>query len=410
LLRNAGKDRWLKPREEKIVAKGKGVMQTFWLAVTKEEEGSEQDSSGHSSGQDTTGERMDTQKKEFMADVDAKTRRLVEWNVEVLMRLLKQIEARRRILKQREPNRKADADEYALGTDDHMVIDEVREIITLPYDNFSELIRGAEENIVLPPEVGEELTDFVTNIASLYNDTNPFHNFEHASHVTMSVVKLLSRIVAPSDNDFDENGSSLHDHTYGITSDPLTQFSCVLSALIHDGTSDVTNSHTSRCHGTKTTVLALATSFSFRVGLTLPNATLRTLAVDHQGVPNAQLVTEKTHVARQYKGRSPAEQNSLDLAWNLLLDESYSNLRKAIYTTKAGLLRFRQLLVNSVMATDIVDKELKVLRNARWDRAFSEDRKDENPRDTLNRKATIVIEQYVHLGINHFRAVTIVPL
>jgi 3'5'-cyclic nucleotide phosphodiesterase len=65
------------------------------------------------------------------------------------------------------------------------------------------------------------------------------HNFEHASHVTMSVVKLLSRIVAPSEADFAQmegNGSfySLHDHTYGITSDPLTQFACVLSALIHD--------------------------------------------------------------------------------------------------------------------------------------------------------------------------------
>ena len=27
-----------------------------------------------------------------------------------------------------------------------------------------------------------------------------------------------------------------HDNTYGITSDPLTQFSVVLSALVHDGT------------------------------------------------------------------------------------------------------------------------------------------------------------------------------
>ena len=54
----------------------------------------------------------------------------------------------------------------------------------------------------------------------------------------MSVVKLLSRIVAPSDNDkrgvVCNNALSLHDHTYGITSDPLTPFTCVLSALIHD--------------------------------------------------------------------------------------------------------------------------------------------------------------------------------
>lgn len=55
----------------------------------------------------------------------------------------------------------------------------------------------------------------------------------------MSVVKLLSRINAPSEADFarnemDNDAYSLHDHTYGITSDPLTQFACVFSALIHD--------------------------------------------------------------------------------------------------------------------------------------------------------------------------------
>lgn len=55
----------------------------------------------------------------------------------------------------------------------------------------------------------------------------------------MSVNKLLSRIVAP-DIDYKTQStvqavaSTLHDYTYGITSDPLTQFSCVFSALIHD--------------------------------------------------------------------------------------------------------------------------------------------------------------------------------
>jgi hypothetical protein len=43
-----------------------------------------------------------------------------------------------------------------------------------------------------------QLSSFVSSIAALYQD-NPFHNFEHASHVTMSVVKLLPHR-APSDN------------------------------------------------------------------------------------------------------------------------------------------------------------------------------------------------------------------
>jgi hypothetical protein len=195
-----------------------------------------------------------------------------------------------------------------------------------------------------------------------YHD-NPFHSFEHASHVTMSVSKLLSRIVAPSDLEFEDNvglskkrnksvASTLHDHTYGITSDPLTQFACVVSALIHD--------------------------------------------VDHPGVPNAQLVKEETPNAKHYNGKSVAEQNSVDLAWNLLCDDKYSKLRETIYATEVEKKRFRQLVINSVMATDIVDKELKVLRNARWDTAFKESNGGEvSEMDNTNRKGTIVIEHLI---------------
>mgnify|MGYP005844178381 CR=1 FL=1 len=59
---------------------------------------------------------------------------------------------------------------------------------------------------------------------------------EHASHVTMSVTKLLSRIVNPNQVNNDrpdhEVAEQLHDHTFGLTSDPLTQFACILSALV----------------------------------------------------------------------------------------------------------------------------------------------------------------------------------
>jgi hypothetical protein len=41
----------------------------------------------------------------------------------------------------------------------------------------------------------DQLEDYVSAVASMYRD-NPFHNFEHASHVVMSSW-LLSRIVAP---------------------------------------------------------------------------------------------------------------------------------------------------------------------------------------------------------------------
>lgn len=128
----------------------------------------------------------------------------------------------------------------------------------------------------------------------------------------MSVVKLLSRIVAPTEEAVNKHSegnvdSSMHDHTYGITSDPLTQFACVLSALIHD--------------------------------------------TDHPGVPNAQLVKEGSQLAAFYNNKSVAEQNSVDLSWNLLMDDNFKNLRNAIYGTHDEMKRFRQLVVNSVMAT-----------------------------------------------------------
>ncbi len=161
----------------------------------------------------------------------------------------------------------------------------------------------------------------------------------------MSVVKLLSRIVAP---DVENMTGTLHDHTYGITSDPLTRFAVVLSALIHD--------------------------------------------VDHMGVPNIQLVKENDPVAQVYCNKSVAEQNSIDLAWELLMESRFDNLRRQIYTTEPEFKRFRQLVVNSVLATDIMDKDLKDLRNKRWSDAFEI---EQSGQEAVNRKATIVIEHLI---------------
>jgi hypothetical protein len=79
------------------------------------------------------------------------------------------------------------------------------------------------------------------------------------------------------------------------------------------------------------------------------------------------------------------------------MDDEYEALRSAIYKTDDERKRFRQLVVNSVMATDIMDKDLKVLRNARWDKAFSgnPESREESSKDAVDRKATIVIEHLI---------------
>ena len=77
------------------------------------------------------------------------------------------------------------------------------------------------------------------------------------------------------------------------------------------------------------------------------------------------------------------------------MDPSFKELREAIYSTEAELRRFRQLIVNSLMATDIFDKQLSTLRKKRWDDAFFNDHPEEDPQVSTNRKATIVIEHII---------------
>ena len=57
------------------------------------------------------------------------------------------------------------------------------------------------------------------------------------------------------------------------------------------------------------------------------------------------------------------------------------------------------------MSTDIVDKDLKSLRNDRWERAFCDNvssSTSSSPLDDLNRKATIVVEHIIQASdISH---------
>ena len=119
--------------------------------------------------------------------------------------------------------------------------------------------------------------------------------------------------------------------------------------------------------------------------------------VEHLGVPNTTLVNENAEIAIMYKNKSVAEQNSIDISWHLLMEDKFKDFRDAIYSTKEEFKRFRQLVVNTILATDIMDKELKSLRNARWEKAFAEPDVSirESVADTVNRKATIVIEHLI---------------
>jgi hypothetical protein len=61
-----------------------------------------------------------------------------------------------------------------------------------------------------------------------------------------------------------------------------------------------------------------------------------------------------------------------------MLDD-FESLRACIYQIEEELKRFRQLVVNTVMATDIVDKELQTLRKALWEAPFGDKKSSRRP-------------------------------
>eukprot|EP00980_Cylindrotheca_fusiformis_P012650 scaffold3091_cov117-Cylindrotheca_fusiformis.AAC.2 len=291
-----------------------------------------------------------------------RTERLVEWNVEVLTFLLEQIvESRQGVVNQISSLSNV---EHSIGSSGKTVLEEFTPIIQLKRFESEELEqRQGRTTIHIGEEAKSQLRHYISTIAGMYPE-NAFHNFEHASHVTASVKKLLARIVNISEGNI--LGAStpiesvdlvdLAGHSYGITSDPLTQFAVVFSAIIHD--------------------------------------------VDHPGVPNTQLLKENTRCAQIYK-KSIAEQKSVDIAWDMLMEDEYAALRACIYQSEGDLRRFRQLIVNTVLATDIVDRELQALRKARWETAFSNvassaaEPSDHDRVKSDDRKATIVIEHLI---------------
>ncbi|KAG7341915.1 GAF and PAS/PAC sensor-containing adenylate/guanylate cyclase [Nitzschia inconspicua] len=282
-------------------------------------------------------------------DVSRKER-LVEWNVEILGDLLRQIVAHRQTNKAIISDHGEDF--VVLYKDGQSALDEISEIISLGGGPVHQHLGASSywnidpTTVVLPKGVEKQLKDYVSMIACMYRD-NPFHNFEHASHVLNSVQKLLKRVILAEQERVDSATSD--SYATNIASDPLTQFSIVFSALIHD--------------------------------------------VDHSGVPNGQLIKEEAHVATLYNNKSVAEQNSLDLAFELLMDPRYEDLQRCIFCSREELHRFRQLLVNVVIATDIFDKDMRELRSKRWGKAFHQENVASLSQvDEFNLKGTIVLE------------------
>lgn len=213
LLKAAGKDSWLIQRGQKVNAKGKGEMQTYWVHSTSHAKSvaSHTSSNGASA---TSGESFEIDPMTAYMKSRETNKRVIDWIVELLSALLKEVVARRQTIGVvADDYDRIKASEQRIYRSTKCPLEEVKEVVNIP--KFKEGKNTVEpSSIKLPPEVIIQLREYVKSIDKLYNG-NHFHSFEHATHVTMSVVKLLKRIVAPTDTEIGDS-QNLHDHTYGM--------------------------------------------------------------------------------------------------------------------------------------------------------------------------------------------------
>jgi hypothetical protein len=186
----------------------------------------------------------------------------------------------------------------------------------------------------ITPQVIEQLQEFVKKMVYGYKDT-PYHNFEHAYHVTISISRLLDLVLSSGVS----NGTKKErpPPSYGLRNDPLNQMAMIFAALVHD--------------------------------------------VEHQGIPNRQLALEDDRLAILYNDQSIAENWSLYIAFSELLQDEFKGLREVMFGPDGqGYSHFRRTVVNLVLNTDIASPERTQISKSKWKEAFGD------PYETVERK------------------------
>lgn len=315
LIIAAGRKHWLEPREDPVFAKGKGQLKTYM--IQPQEKRPSYPLSASTGALPTRRRaspippRLQLHKAFSMENIHrdtSKTDRLVDWMSEVLQSLLVKLIVTRQ-------NINAESDK----TQDHTISmkQEPRRIVSFQeprrigsfskqrrIGSFQQPTRSNHEQPTgdglqktkLDDEVQNELNQYVSEIANLYNNDLPFHNFEHASHVALSANKFLKRIEI-------ETCKSVSAHA--IRSNPLVQFVLVFAALVQD--------------------------------------------VDYSGPASL-------HDSVSFQTESKVDRGSLDIALGLLHQPRFAKLYEAICPTTDDSSRFQQSLASILRATTSFDQ------------------------------------------------------
>lgn len=177
LLLLAGKTHLATMREDKVNAKGKGVLNTFWLKTdTPDLAFSGFSSEASTDVGSTTSSATREDRSMFPSAFEDKNQGLVDWNVNILKRSLVEIVAHREACQVKpaapEVMHRLEKEYMKKPTS----LKEVKEIVSLPKYNAGAVVQ-LSSGIVLDDTVMGQLQSYVFNLSTMYKD-NPFHNWE----------------------------------------------------------------------------------------------------------------------------------------------------------------------------------------------------------------------------------------
>jgi Adenylate and Guanylate cyclase catalytic domain len=186
LLIDAGKENWIRKRDDAVEARGKGTLSTYWLQSisnltvndlwASSNGKADRKSIGRSqqwenSEVDWSLVELDLDEKRYHPHYDDKAQRLIEWNTDVLSRLLRQIISRRNVYEQQGISTISDPDDEDLKVScvqQSTVLDEVTEIIHLPdFDRKIAKDQQDPDDIELGDEVERQLKEYILSISTM---------------------------------------------------------------------------------------------------------------------------------------------------------------------------------------------------------------------------------------------------
>ena len=237
LLIAAGKQSWVRTRDDLINIKSKGRIKTYWIEPWNAD--------ARSLGSSVT---FTMEKSDFCDPLPPHVERLVDWTVDLLEKTLLEMTAQPVATSLKYESSHNDVISSAFYQE-RLPRSEVSDCLLLPvfHHNRDYNVPPIKPN-KLKSDAKYLLRDFISAIASMHQDNS--NAFEDAVNVINAVMKLMSTLIPPEEENLKGSKRGPKSRSpYSILSDPMVRFGMIFAALVHN-VGD-TSRHTAKKYGNK---------------------------------------------------------------------------------------------------------------------------------------------------------------